>query len=205
MYIAEVIRHYLGWCPQARTMPRQLTPVLRNDITDGTPVQGSGMPAPAGWLDRYRNRVLLWAVFYTLAFIPFVGSFYAFGFMSDVYIGIIAGLVFFALSGRRLWRSFDLTLVKEKDKKTGSEGYVILFLVFGIILASAVLLVMALFSIIPLETALELPAIALGFAFLPWYVLSLILLWERRTGCTLMFDKKTRLFTSVRGSGYVHH
>jgi hypothetical protein len=158
------------------------------------------MPARTGWLNRYRNRVLLWAVFYTLAFMPFIGSFYALGFMSAVYIGIIAGLVIFAFSGRRLWCSFDLTLAKEKKQKTGPEGYIILFFVVSVILAAVVLLVMASLSIVPLETALELPAIAVGFAFIPWYVLILILLWERRRGCILMFDKKTLSFTAERCS-----
>jgi hypothetical protein len=57
---------------------------------------------------------------------------------------------------------------------------------------------MASLSIVPLETALELPAIAVGFAFIPWYVLILILLWERRTGYILVFDKKTFLVTVAR-------
>ncbi|MEN6444071.1 MAG: DUF1673 family protein [Methanoregula sp.] len=197
MQLAQTIRKYLGWCPQVHAVPQRLAPVLHENAAD-PPADATGTPAVSGWLNRYRNRVLLWSVFYTIAFIPFMGSFYALGFMSAVYIGIIAGLVIFAFSGRRLWCSFDLTLVKEKKQKTGPEGYIILFFVVGVILAAVVLLVMASLSIVPLETALELPAIAVGFAFIPWYVLILILLWERRTGYILVFDKKTFLVTVAR-------
>jgi hypothetical protein len=180
-------------------LPQRLF-VPESDATVSAPAKGAGMPAGTGWLDRYRNRVLLWAIFYTVAFIPFMGSFYAPGLMKDVYIGILAGLVFFALSGQRIWRGFDMTPAMENDQKTRPEGYGILFLVIGIVLGGVALLVMASLSIIPLEMALALPAVATGFAFIPWYVLLLVLLWERRRGCILIFDKKTLSLTRKRCS-----
>jgi hypothetical protein len=201
MQITEIIRQYLGWCPIAHTLPQRL-PVPEHDAIIGAPSQGAGMPAGTRWLNRYRNRVFLQALFYTFAFIFFVPFFYAVDPTRPMmFFGIIAGLVIFAATGRRLWDGFDLALTKDQDIRTGPEGYVILFLVVGIILAGAILLVMASLSIIPLETALELPAGAVGFAFIPWYVLLLILLWERRRGYILLFDKKTISFTAERCVG----
>lgn len=205
MHCTQTIRKYLNWCPNAHALPQQL-PVLNDDVAGGAPAQGTGMPAGTGWLNRYHSRVLLWAVFYLLAFMPFVPFFYSVDPMrSMMYVGVIAGLMLFAASGRRLWHSFDLALANEWEHKNGPEGYIILFVVVGIILAAVVLIVMASLSIIPFETALELPAVTVGFAFIPWYVLVLILLWERRMGCILIFDKKTFSFTAERCSGNAHH
>jgi hypothetical protein len=201
MHLVDICKHNIGWCPNAHTLPQRL-PVAAGDAMISAPSPGDGMSAVTGWLDRYRNRVFLQALFYTFAFIFFVPFFYAVDPTRPMMlIGIIAGLVIFAVSGRRLWHGFDLALTSDQDPRTGPEGFVILFLVAGIILAGAMLLVMASLSIIPLETALELPAVAVGFAFIPWYVLLLILLWERRRGYLLIFDKKTLSFTAERCPG----
>ncbi len=195
MRLAEPFRQYLGWCPDTGTAMRQL-PMLNKDAPVDAPARRTGMPAGAGWLNRYRNRMFLWAVFYSLAFIPFIPEFQSINRVMQ-YSGIIAGLVIFAGSVRRIWRSFNQTLGKEQDTKTGREGYAIPFFVVGIFLAGVVLLVMAFWSIIPFSGALALPAFASGLAFIPWYVLVLILIWERKTGCILVFHKQTHAFTAA--------
>ncbi|MFA5347980.1 MAG: DUF1673 family protein [Methanoregula sp.] len=199
MQITEIIRSNPGWCPDTGTAMSQL-PILNDDTADGAPAQRTGMPASTGWLNRYRNRIFLWAVFYSLAFLPFILEFQGINRVMQ-YSGIVAGLVIFAGSARRIWRSFDQTLGNEQDTKTGLEGYAILFFVVGIILAGVVLLCMAFWTIIPYSGALALPAFATGLAFIPWYVLVLIVVWEWKTGCILVFDKQTHAFTAVRCSG----
>ena len=196
--VDQVIRGWLGWCPDARALPQRI-PVPENDALGSAPAQGAGMPAPAGWLNRYRNRVLIWAFFYTVAIIPIVPFFYGIDRIS-VCFGIITGLGIFFLAVRRLWNSFNSALTRGTAKKTAMEGYAILFMVVGFILADFALVVLASVSVIPFSLALTLPATAMGFAFIPWYVLILIILWERRTGYILIFDKKALSFSAARCS-----
>ena len=197
--MSDAVRGWFGWCPDAAVLRTgQHRQVLNTEIANTEPGQDAGIPARTGWLKRYRNRVLLWALFYTLVFIPFIGSFNAPGLVKDVYTGILAGLVISALFAQRLLRGFDAAIAGKTEQKTGLEGYAILFMVTGMILAGVALIIMASFSIIPLQMAMELPAFATGFALIPWYVLGMILLWERKTGYLLMFDKKTLSYTAVR-------
>jgi len=202
--ISEIVRGWLGWCPYACTSRRQ-EPVLQEDVVYSAPVQGTGIPASAGGLKRYRNQMLLWAVSYTLAFSLFVPVFLAADFTPLMLSGIAAGLGFSVLFGRQLWQRFG-KLTSGETIKTGPEGYVIVGFIAITILLGVILFVMGLLSVIPMGTALMLPAFTLGFGiFIPWYSLILILTWERRTGYHLMFDKKTFSITAVGGSGNAPH
>ena len=202
--ISEIIHEWMGWCPQVRTLPRSLT-MLNDEAATSAPSQGTGMPAPIGWLNRYRNQVLLWAVFFTMVSLPLVAIFLAADLTRLMLsLGVITGLLVFAFFGWWLWHSLGM-LQKGATIKTGQKEYILTFLIAGAIPLGAVLLLSAMLFLIPLAGALAFPAFATGFAFIPWYVFILILLWERRTGCMVMFDKETRLFSAARCTGNVHH
>ncbi|MCK9592779.1 MAG: DUF1673 domain-containing protein [Methanoregula sp.] len=196
MQITETIRSHLGWCPQVRTLPRPLT-VLNNEAATSVPSQGNGIPERTESLNRYRNQVLLWAVFLTLVSIPFVAYFQTTDLTRLLFsIGTVAGLVVFAFFGQWLVNSLQM-LEKGMTIKTGQGEYIILFLMAGVIPLSVVLIIAVLLTLIQFAGAWAFPAFATGFAFIPWYVFILILLWERRTGCILVYDKKVRLFSAL--------
>jgi hypothetical protein len=194
--ISEIIHGWLGWCPQVRTMARPLT-VLNDEAAASAPIQGSGMPARTRWLQQYRNQVLLVAVSFTLVLIPFIAFFQTDDFTRLLLsVGTIAGLVVFAFFGRWLWNSLEM-LEKGMTIKTGPGEYIILFLIAGVIPLSVVLIVAALTVLLSVAGPWAFPSFATGFAFIPWYVFILILLWERRTGCILVYNKKDRLFSAA--------
>jgi hypothetical protein len=196
MQIIEIIRSNLGWCPQVRTLPRPLT-VLNNEAATSAPSQGTGIPERTESLNQYRNQVLLWAVLFTLVSIPFVAYFQSTDLTRLLFsFGTIAGLGVFAFFGRWLWNSLEM-LEKGMTIKTGQGEYIVLFLITGIIPLSVVLIIAALTVILSFAGSWTFPAFTMGFAFIPWYVFILILLWERRTGCILVYDKKARLFSAV--------
>ncbi len=197
-HFEEVIRGWLGWCPNAPTIRRQL-PVLSDNIACNTGAQGDGIPGRTGWLQRYRNQVLLLSLFFTLAAIPGVMYFSA----DDLtrlmmYVGTITGLGLFAYFGQWLWNSLGM-LAKGMTTKTGQGEYIISFFVAGIIPYWCILLIGGILVVISFAGLPAFPAFATGFAFVPWYVFILVLLWERRTGYILILDKRTRSFTATRG------
>ena len=141
------------------------------------------------------------AVAFTLAAIPAMIFFQTYDLTRLMtYIGTITGLGLFAFFGRWLWNSFGM-LEKGMTIKTGPGEYIISFIIAGVIPLGVILIIMALVTIISFAGTLAFPAFVTGFAFVPWYVFILILLWERRTGCILMFDKKTHSFAAARCSG----
>jgi hypothetical protein len=199
MRISEIIHGWLGWCPQARGLVRQL-PVLHDPPADGSRAQGAGIPAQTGSMQRYKNQVLIWAVFFTIVSLPLVAIFLAADLTRLMLcLGTISGLGIFAFFGRWLWHSLGM-LQKGAVMKTGPKEYILTFLIAGAIPLGAVLLISALLVPISFAGALAFPAFATGFAFFPWYVFILILMWEQKTGYTLIFDKETGSFTAARCS-----
>ncbi len=203
MHLIDTFNTCFGWCPQVRTLPRPLT-VLNNEAAPSAPSQGIGIPERTESLNRYRNQVLFWAVFFTLVSVPFVAYFLA----TDLtrllfFLGMIAGLVVFAFFGQWLWNSLEM-LEKGNVIKTGQGEYIILFLIAGVIPLSIVLIIAALTAILSFAGVWAFPAFATGFAFIPWYVLILILWWEQKTGCMLVYDKKARLFSAVGCHEHAH-
>lgn len=198
--VPAFIRRWLGWCQKVRTLVRPLA-VMNNEVGTSAPSQGTVIPERAESLSRYRNHVLLWAVFFTLVFAPFVVHFLA----DDLtrlllFTGTITGLGVFAIFGRWILNSLEM-LEKGMTIKTGPGEYIILFLIAGVIPLGVILIIATLTALLSLAGPFAFPAFATGFAFIPWYVFILILWWERRTGCILMFDKKTHSFSAARGSG----
>jgi hypothetical protein len=186
----------MGWCPQARGLVGQL-PVIHGTTKDNSRVQGTGVPAQTGSMQRYRNQILIWAVFFTMVSLPLLTIFLAADLTRLMLcLGTISGLGIFAFFGRWLWHSL-MMLQKGATMKTGLKEYILTFLIAGAIPLGVVLLLSAMLFLIPLAGALAFPAFATGFAYIPWYVLALILLWEWKTGCILVYDKKARLFSAV--------
>ncbi|MEN6444069.1 MAG: DUF1673 family protein [Methanoregula sp.] len=200
----DAFKRHLGWCPNA-PMRLQSSRELHEEVVDCIQVQRDGISQPAGRLQRYRNQVLLLAVFFTLAAIPAVAFFQA-DYITRLMLilGTITGLGFFAFFAPWLWNSFGM-LVKGMTIKTGPGDYIISFFIAGIIPCWFIIILGGILAVISIAGALAFPAFATGFAFVPWYVLALILVWEQRTGCILMFDKKTRSFTAARCSCYAYH
>jgi hypothetical protein len=202
--VSEIIHEWMGWCPKAHAQPRQM-PLLKDYLSKDTPARRTGIPECTESLNRYRNQVLLWAVFLTLVSVPFVAYFQTTDLTRLLFcLGMIAGLGVFAFFCRWLWNSLGM-LEKGMTIKTGPGEYIFLFLIAGVIPLSVVLIISAFIAFTSMAGVWAFPAFATGFAFIPWYVYILILWWERRTGCILMFDKKTHSFTAARCSGYALH
>jgi hypothetical protein len=203
-HFCDVIEEWLGWCPQVRTPPRPPT-VLNNETASNVPSQGTGIPERTESLNRYRNQVFLWAVFFTLVSVPFASYFLTTDLTRLLFsVGMIAGLVIFAFFGRWLWNSLEM-LEKGSTIKTRPGEYILLFLIAGVIPLSIVLIIAVLITITSFAGTWAFPAFVTGFAFIPWYVYILILWWERRTGYILMFDKKAHSFIAARCSGNALH
>jgi hypothetical protein len=174
-------------------------PVQQYEISAGMQIQGARLSGGNGGLNRYWKQMLFWAVIYTFAFCCFVPMFLTTGLTRLILsLGMMGGLGFSVFFGRWVWNRFG-KLADGKTLTPGPEVTVIAGFLIGTTVLSVVLLFLGLISRVSFEAAMLLPAFTMGFGLLvPWSLLLLILIWERRTGYILVFDKKTFLVTVAR-------
>jgi hypothetical protein len=195
--VNDVAREWLGWCPHVRTLTRPLA-LLDDETAMNVPSSGTGIPERTVSPDKYRNQVLLLAVSFSLVSIPFV----AYILTTDLtrllfFIGIITGLVALLFFWRWIRNSLEM-LEKGMIIKTRPGEYILLSLIAGAIPLSVLLFIAGVTGILQFAGVWAFPAFVTGFIYIPWYVLALILLWERRTRCMLVYDNDAGLFSAVR-------
>lgn len=191
MYLAQIFRKYLGWCPGADAQVRK-TAVLPDEITTSSS-GGGALPAHASsWWSRYRNRLLFWALFY-LAFplfflplyLPAQGNYVPF-FIAGIFI---ASLVFL-LNVRRLWRLYDNVLERGCTEEPAPRQHMVAYLVVSAVILMICFELLVFLEFIPGMDFLVLPAFLSGFSIIPWFAFWLIVVWESGSGCRLFLNEK---------------
>ncbi|MDD1678398.1 MAG: DUF1673 domain-containing protein [Methanomicrobiales archaeon] len=152
---------------------------------------GGDLPAEKyGWLQRFRNWILLQALFYT-AFIPvFMPLFVTGAYLSVFMVGMIIATLAFVVSAHRLWRQYNDVLAQGYREESGTKRTVILYLVIATVSLLVCFEILIFVGFISGIDFLILPALMIGFSIIPWYVLLLVIIWESKTGCRLYFDRK---------------
>lgn len=188
MFIADVIRQYLGWCPHAHARVRNANVLLADEavIPSGS---GSFTERSIHWLGLLRNQTLLFTIG---AFFAGLYIFAGLGGWSDLnlfIVGMLAGLPFSAIAGIWYWRLFNEVL---------HDGPVVLWnrydqisgpLTVLIIAVSTCVPALVLLGVIPgldlnMTTAIFGGFVAVSF----WGMLISIQIWESGTHRRLHYD-----------------
>ncbi len=187
--ISEVIRGWLGWCPQAQAVKRMV--LIRSDEAITSPAGGGEHTACSyRWLQRFRNWILVQALLYSAliaVFLPFIinrGEYLPF-----LIAGLVTALLVFGLRAGMLWKQYENIRTKGTVEETVLEKKVVPALIIAFITGAIVIGILALFGFIPGLDFLMVPAFAIGSSILPWLMLMLVVLWEGRTGCRLYLDR----------------
>ena len=191
MQLAETVRQYLGWCPNADARIQER--VVRHRGISEASTGGDATPIfPAGWLNRYRNWLLLWALYNIPVFLSLgtlvltsKGSYVPF-----FTAGIAIGCLVFILNAHRLWRQYNDILVKGYLEESHRKRNLILYLVVSLVILLICFEMLVFLGYIPGIDLLIVPAFMIGLSIIPWCVLLLVIMWESRTGCRLYLDRK---------------
>src|SRR4030042_2811145 len=105
MHIAQTIRKYLGWCPnaQARTRTVGLQPC---DETVSPSAGGSFKSRAMNWLGLFRNQIMVLALYFSVVGVllsVFMGGI-------DIpmfFIGLVAGSLLSVFQGIRFWKTMN--------------------------------------------------------------------------------------------------
>jgi hypothetical protein len=187
--VSEVIRGWLGWCPDAQVQIRGQAR-KPNDITVTSSSSRSFQSNAIHWTILFRNQTILLAIgsFLTGLFM-FAGLGNGWSNMNLFILGIIAGLPVTVIVGIWYWRIFNEVL---------HEGPVALWRRYDKTSATIAVVTLAAVTAIPTLVILgALPGVSLemtnavfgGFmAVIFWGQLISIWIWESDTGLHLQYD-----------------
>ncbi len=183
MHLAQTIRKYLGWCPNAQ--PRMHTVDLRPCDETVSPSAGRSFKARAmNWLGLFRNQIMVLALYFSAVGVllsVFMGGI-------DIpmfFTGIVAGSLLSVFQGIRFWKTMNevresgaVFLATLYDKTT-----ITITLIAGMV-------PMAIFlGAIPGITMPMSNSITGGFIFmLFWWALLITWIWESQTKRNLLSD-----------------
>jgi hypothetical protein len=183
MFIADVIRQYLGWCPNAQTRVRNAE--VQTDNETVVPSAGGWFKAYAvKWLGLFRNQIILLALYFSVVGVllsVFIGGID----VSMFFIGIVAGSLLSVFQGMRFWKTMN------EVRETGAVFLATLYdkTTIIIILIVGIFPIVVSLGAIPGIDMTMLNSITGGFIFiLFWWFLLVIWIWESQTKRYLLSD-----------------
>jgi len=183
MHLAQTIRKYLGWCPDAQVRIRTVDIRPCNDPVPSS--AGVSFKARAmNWLGLFRNQVMVLALYFSVVGVLlslFMGGIDAPMFFS----GIVAGSLLSVLQGIRFWKTMN------EVQESGAVFLAALYdkTTIAITLIVGMVPMVISFGAIPGITMPMSNSITGGFIFiLFWWVLLITWIWESQTKRHLLSD-----------------
>jgi Protein of unknown function (DUF1673) len=170
MHLAQTIRKYLGWCPNAQEGTRTLS-IQPCDETVSPSAGGSFKARAMNWLGLFRNQIMVLALYFSVVGVllsVFMGGI-------DIpmfFIGLVAGSLLSVFQGIRFWKTMN---------EVRESGAVFLAALYDKTTIS--------FGAIPGITMPMSNSITGGFIFmLFWWFLLITWIWESQTKRNLLSD-----------------
>ena len=187
--VSEVIRRWLGWCPNAQVQIRGQAK-KQNDVTLISPESRSFQSNSTHWYILFRNQTIFLTIgSFLMGLFMFAGLGNGWSYLNLFILGIIAGLPVSMIVGIWYWQIFTEVL---------HEGPVALWRRYDKTSATIAVVTLAAVTVIPILVITgALPGVSLemtnavfgGFmAVLFWGQLISIWIWESDTGLQLQYD-----------------
>ena len=185
--ISEIVRGWLGWCPNAHAQVRTASLLPDRDTTGSETVVPSGRSFKARaihWLGLFRNQAFLMAIWFSGAGI---GLSIAIG-GADApmfFTGIVAGTLLSVYQGIRFWKTMN---------EVREQGAVFLASLYdkttiAIITLSFMIPMVVFMGAVPGIDLTRYNSIIGGFIFIMfWWLLLVVWVWESQTKCLLQSD-----------------
>lgn len=183
MHITNIIRQYLGWCPNAHR-PMRNTDIGFEEVAVTPGGSSSYKDRAIHWLGLFRNQVILLALYFSVVGVllsVFMGGID----VSMFFIGIVAGSLLSVFQGIRFWKTMN------EVRENGAVFLVTLYDKTTITITLIVFMVPMFVSLgaIPGIDLTRLNSISGGFIFIMfWWVLLVTRIWESQTKRHLLSD-----------------
>ncbi|NOR47711.1 MAG: DUF1673 family protein [Methanosarcinaceae archaeon] len=186
--LIENIREMMGWCPNASTIKYKETMSFDTPQMNDPNVGSGSIYTINGLLNKYRNRVLLYSLIFTLLAIGFfmtAGMYDPGMFLSGIIVGLLSSLI----AGAGEWHRLNKVAAgKFMSQKRTWMRKVVQFLV----LVSLIALVTFSVGFLAVKSSTNIQGVYVfmsGFLLSVWTQYFEVLYWERKNGKTLILDK----------------
>jgi len=187
MHLAQTIRKYLGWCPNAQVRIRTVN-IRPCEETVSPSAGGSFKARGMNWLGLFRNQVLLSSLAVSATGFWMFAGLGSWSSPGLFITGILAGVPFTAVTGFWYWRIFNeviregpVVLMNRQDRTSWT------LTVLGI--AVSFIPALVLFGAVPGMTMEMVPAFMGGFiGVLFWGMFIAVLKWESVNHRRIHFD-----------------
>jgi len=177
----ENVKKLMGWCPNASAIKtKQVLQFV--DLPVNAPDRGGEIThVGAGWLNKYRNRLLLQllVIMYLAVF-----TFYGYAIVNpDMFlIGVISGLFFHIFTGVNAWHNFNRAAGRGIARPQPTRKQ--------IAIAFLVVISLIVFFVFVVANITGGMAFVSGTMVFVWIEFLEVLYWEHKNGKTLIMDKR---------------
>lgn len=189
--LIENIRKVMGWCPNATTIVTKRS-FQFDDLTSNAPDrEGKIIHVSVGWLNKYRNRILLQSLAFTLLAVLFFVEHENIN-QGMLLTGAIGGLFFRLLTGVYDWRLFNRAATRKykQSRSIQKRYYIMSFVMVCLITIVGIFFIISLMKMAGLTGMQDLIT---GFLLFEWINFLKVVYWERKNQKTLI-KKKGILF-----------
>jgi len=185
---AQTIRKMMGWCPNAGAMEAGKAMQFDDIVVNASDSDNELPHLTFGWLTKYRNRILLYSLIFTLLAIYF--------FISegknrlDVFTtGIISALVLSLVTGVTEWRRLNKAAAVglRRLQVTRKQMLVNYLVIIGLIVI--VIFISSYLTVKTGRNIRDISAFSSGFILIIWTQFFEVVYWERKNKKTLIVDK----------------
>ena len=196
--LIENIRKIMGWCPNATAIVTKRS-LQFDDLILNTPDSGGELTCtPAGWWNKYRNRVLLNSFIITAITGYFLWGIYD---LESFIRGLLFWLIVTPVTGIFEWHRLNKAATGEfKQVHVTRRNMFINYLpIFGFMIAGILFI-----AILVANNSIRFrngDAIILGFIVVSWVQYLEIIYWERKNGKSLIVEKTSFYAVDVQKNG----
>ena len=200
MNLTGTIRKMMGWCPNVGVMEARKAMQFDDIVVNASDSDNELPQLTSGWLTKYRNRILLYSLIFTLvAFSLFISEGKN---RLDVFMtGMISGLVLSLITGVTEWRKLNKAAAGgfRRLQVTRKQMLVNYLIIIGLIVI--VIFISSYFTVKTGRSIRDISAFSSGFILIVWTQFFEVVYWEWKNKKTLIVEKSSFYAVDAKAGG----
>lgn len=186
--MVDKVKRMMRWCPNVGAMEARKAMQFDDIVVNASDSDNELPQLTSGWLTKYRNRILLYSLIFTLLAI---WLFISEGINRlDVFMtGIISGLVLSLVTGVTEWRKLNKAAAGgfRRLQVTRKQTLVNYLVIIGLIVI--VIFISSYFTVKTGRSIRDISAFSSGFILIVWTQFFEVVYWEWKNKKTLIVEK----------------
>ena len=198
--MVDKVKRMMRWCPNVGAMEARKAMQFDDIVVNASDSDNELPQLTSGWLTKYRNRILLYSLIFTLLAI---WLFISEGINRlDVFMtGIISGLVLSLVTGVTEWRKLNKAAAGgfRRLQVTRKQTLVNYLVIIGLIVI--VIFISSYFTVKTGRSIRDISAFSSGFILIVWTQFFEVVYWEWKNKKTLIVEKASFYAVDAKAGG----